>query len=270
MQYRCQDCGVAITINQTGRRKRRCEDCQKGVNPFSGTITHAKENGSKSASQPIEDDTTKKSHNEEFEPTGHRSRSWKQLRFEEWPQRISKHDRCVTYILTDGKKVNTGYGRASRPLGYVMEVMPGKWVARVGGGKRSEPMALGAAKNAVIALYRSRDKGRPRDWIGDLNRVVVGLIDEQPARPELDAKALRRPIVDLVGIGADQLAEVVSVECKGDTTLLVQSPPEPTLIYSGERNFYLDQIEDVPSGVMPDVPAFLDRRKSKRVEEAAA
>src|SRR3974390_1485960 len=100
MQYRCQECGVAITINQTGRRKRRCEDCQKGVNPISGTITHAKENGSKSASQPIEDDTTKKSHNEEFEATGHRSRSWKQLRFEEWPPRVSKYDRCVTYILT--------------------------------------------------------------------------------------------------------------------------------------------------------------------------
>ena len=34
--------------------------------------------------------------------------------------RQKKTDKCITYNLTDGKQINTGYGRASLALGYVM------------------------------------------------------------------------------------------------------------------------------------------------------
>ena len=47
----------------------------------------------------------------------------KQLEFE-------KQNR-LTYKLTDGVQINTGSGRASRALGCVMEVLPGRWMARV-------------------------------------------------------------------------------------------------------------------------------------------
>ena len=49
-----------------------------------------------------------------------------QLRFEEYPPRQHKKDPCITFKLTDGKQVNTGYGRASRSLGFLMEVTPGE------------------------------------------------------------------------------------------------------------------------------------------------
>ena len=187
-------------------------------------------------------------------------RSWQGLSFEEWPPRPTKKDRCVTYKLTDGRQINTGHGRASRALGYVMEVVPGKWVARVS-QRCSEPLPLHAAKNAAVSLYRSKDKVEPRDWIDHLNKVVVRLLEKRPC-PTLDAKSLRQPVVDLVGIDRDQMGHIVSVECGDDTALLVQKPvPSALLVYAVEPNPYLAQIEKVPSGVMPDIPAFLDRRK---------
>src|SRR5262249_10171497 len=143
---------------------------------------------------------------------------------------------------------------------YVMEVVPGRWVARVN-QRCSEPLPLHAAKNAAVSLYRSRDKGEPRDWIDHLNKVVVRLLEERLC-PALNAKSLRQPIVDLVGIDRDQVAHIINVECRGDTALPVQQPvPSALLVYAAEPNPYLAQIEKVPSGVMPDIPAFLDRRK---------
>jgi hypothetical protein len=72
--------------------------------------------------------------------------------------------------------------------------------------------------------------------------------------------------VDLVGIDRDQMAHIVSVEVsveRGDDTALLVEKPVPTalLAYAAEPNPYLAQIEQVPSGLMPDIPAFLDRRK---------
>ena len=58
------------------------------------------------------------------------------------------------------------------------------------------------------------------------------------------------------------MAHIVSVECGDDTALLVQQPvPSALLVYVAEPNPYLAQIEKVPSGVMPEIPAFLERRK---------
>jgi hypothetical protein len=94
-----------------------------------------------------------------------------------------------------------------------------------------------------------------------LNKVVVRLLEERRC-PALNAKSLRQPIVDLVGIDRDQVAHIVSVECHDATALPVQQPvPNALLVYAAEPDPYLAQIEKVPSGVMPDIPAFLDRRK---------
>jgi hypothetical protein len=162
MHYRCKGCGKAISINQVGRRRRQCEDCTRGENALSATITHQTEFNRKSASQAIDVVEPNCGENQKSgSPSNYRS-SWQGLTFEEWPPRPTKKDRCVTYKLTDGKQINTGYGRASQALGYVMEVGPGKWLARVN-QRCSEPLPLHAAKNAAVSLYRSKDKGEPRD-----------------------------------------------------------------------------------------------------------
>jgi hypothetical protein len=260
MHYRCSGCGKPISINQVGRRRRQCEDCTRGENALSATITRQTEFNGKSASQAIDVVEPNCGENQKSGCARNSRRSWQGLTFEEWPPRPTKKDRCVTYKLTDGKQINTGHGRVSRALGYVMELVPGKWVARVN-ERCSEPLPLHAAKNAAINLYRSKDKGEPRDWIDHLNKVVVRLLDEQPC-PALDAKSLRWPVVDLVGIDRDQMAHIVSVECGDDTALLVQKPVfSALLVHTAEPDPYLAQIEKVPSGVMPDIPAFLDRRK---------
>jgi hypothetical protein len=149
---------------------------------------------------------------------------------DEWPPRGKKTDRCITYKLTDGKQINTGYGRASRPLGYVMEISNGRWVARVR-NLRSDPLPLGAAKKAAVDLYRFRDKGKPRDWPHELNKLVASL-EDKPTKPKLDATALRRSVVDLVGIEPERLAHVIAISCDCDTTLLVQ--PALRVVHSGE------------------------------------
>src|SRR4029450_3027811 len=97
------------------------------------------------------------------------------FRFEEYPERPSKKASCVTYKLTDGQQINTGYGRASRALGYVMEIWPGRWVARVR-DLTSLPSSLTAAKQATVHLYRSRNSGKPEDW--NLNQTVANEIDQ--------------------------------------------------------------------------------------------
>jgi hypothetical protein len=260
MHYRCKGCGKPIPVNPIGRRKRRCETCQTGGNSLSGTITRQTECNGKSASQAF--DIVELDCGENHKSGSPRSgqRSWHGLTFEEWPPRPKKKDRCVTFKLTDGKRINTGSGRVSRALGYVMEVAPGKWVARVN-QQCSEPLPLHAAKSAAVSLYRSKDKGEPRDWIDHLNKMVVRLLEERP-RLTLTTKSLRRPAVDVVGIGRDQMAHIISVECSDDSALRLQEPsPSALLVHAAEPNPYLAQIEKVSSGVMPDIPAFLDRRK---------
>jgi hypothetical protein len=98
------------------------------------------------------------------------------LRFEEYPPRRSKRDHCITYKLTDGRQINTGDGRASRALGYVMEMSPGRWVARVG-DLNSGILPLGLAKKATVDLHRRKDKGEPLNWITELNRHMIAEID---------------------------------------------------------------------------------------------
>src|SRR5262249_23265630 len=120
-----------------------------------------------------------------------------------------------------------------------MEVVPGKWMARVN-ERCSEPAPLHAAQNAAVSLYRSKDKGEARGRIDHLNKVVVRLLEDRLC-PTLDAKSLRQPVVDLVGIDRDQMAHIVSVEGHEDTALLVQQPSALLLVYAAEPNPYLAQ-----------------------------
>jgi hypothetical protein len=162
-------------------------------NASDGSTYRGGKNPDLTASQPIENIDAESVHFEQFAPSRPRASFRKELHFEEWAPRISKKAACITYKLTDGKQVNTGYGRASRPLGYVTEISPGRWVARVG-NLSSEPLSLGAARKRAVELHRSKDEEQRRDWIHELNRVMVAEID----RANL-AREKRRVPINLMG-----------------------------------------------------------------------
>src|SRR5262249_31048716 len=125
----------------------------------------------------------------------------KELYFEEYPPR-QKNRRCITYKLTDRGQINTGYGRASRALGYVMEIADGRWVARVK-NLSSAPLPLGAAKKAAIEFFESRDQGEPSDWIYALNLAAAQLVDKKKrAQERLERASHMKPTdwpVDVLG-----------------------------------------------------------------------
>jgi hypothetical protein len=184
-----EDCDnpVPETVGR-GRKQRFCTDaCRKAHSRINGHENRSDRQsypGGKNTdlvpSQPLENVDAVCPLIQEREPSRSRARSAKELRFEEYPPRQKKTDRCITYKLTDGQQINTGYGRASRPLGYVMEIVDGRWVARVE-NLSSAPLTLGAAKKAAIELYRSKDKGQPKDWIRELNLATVAVIDPPPS-----------------------------------------------------------------------------------------
>jgi hypothetical protein len=260
MQYRCKSCGNAIQINQIGRRRRQCDECR---NRRPATIPYARKLGCESALQCIDPPKTNLSHVAEFEPSEKRVRSRKNLHWENanaGEQKLGrKASPSVTWKLTDGKQVNTGSGRASRALGYVMEIAPDQWVARVR-DCASEPLSFAAAKKAAEQLYLSKAKGEKCDWIYELNRAAAkaytraALLQEKRERAAFLAN---EPPLD------DELWHyIVEVETKAP---LRRSGP----FLVAERNEYLDQIEDVAPEEVPDIPAFLERRKPELACAAA-
>jgi hypothetical protein len=193
IQRKCLACGEPFT--GVSRRQKYCsQKCRPSdQNTFQGPLHWGAENQDLSCLQPIDFIEAACPEIQEQEPSLPRASSRKELLFEEWPPRVSKKASCVTYKLTDRKQINTGYGRASRPLGYVMETSPGRWVARVR-NRRSNPLPLGAAKKAAIELYRSRDKGEPRDWIKELTQLAANEVDRAVIQRER-----RKWPVDLMG-----------------------------------------------------------------------
>jgi len=151
------------------------------VNRTSGYPSKGYEN---CASELIETQNDFLSRNEELELSPSSPRSSKQLKFE-------KQNR-LTYKLTDGVQINTGSGRASRALGYVMEISPGRWMARVR-SLGSDLLSFGAAKQEAIRLYRCRNKGTI-DWICQLNLRVAAEINKTAL-----ASNKRKTPVDLIG-----------------------------------------------------------------------
>jgi hypothetical protein len=179
---KCLNCGKPVSeAVGRGRKKRFCQDaCRKAYSRINGhEITSDGQSYRTGQNKDFGDlqviDFVDADCPEIQEQTP--SRDW--LYFEEWPARAKKSDKCITYKLTDGKQINTGYGRASRALGYLMEIADGKWVARVGNLSRG-PLPLGAAKKAAIELHLSRDRGEPRDWVHQLNVTSLAVFDAPP------------------------------------------------------------------------------------------
>jgi hypothetical protein len=173
-----EGCGRPVVRSALGRPQRFCSDAHRKAhsrlngheNPSDRQSYPGGENTDLAPSQALDIVEAVCPFNQEQQS------SRRQLYFEEWPQRQKKTDRCIAYVLTDGKLINTGYGRASRPLGYVMEIWPGRWVARVG-NIVGLPSSLTAAKQAAISLYRSRKSGEPKDWIAALNQIAANEVD---------------------------------------------------------------------------------------------
>ena len=156
----CQHCGTALRLAPSGRRKRFCSDaCRQAAFRNEKAARYPSKGDQNRALQPIERQYGFLSRNEELAPPRSFARSSKQLKFEK--------QNSVTYKLTDGQQVNTGGGRTSRALGYVVEVFPGRWMARVT-NLGSDLLPFGAAKQEAVRLYGCRGENG-LDWIRELN-----------------------------------------------------------------------------------------------------
>jgi hypothetical protein len=83
-------------------------------------------------------------------------------------------------------------GQSSRALGYVMEVLPGSWMARVR-NLGSDLLSFWRAKQEAIRLCGCPDKGA-MDWIRQLNLRAAAKIN----RTALASEKRKAP-VDLIG-----------------------------------------------------------------------
>ena len=187
----CQNCGAALRLAASGRRKRFCSDaCRQAAFRNKMTANKAPSYPTKGyenfALELIEIQDDFLSRNEELEFSRSSARSSKQLKFEK--------QNSVTYKMTDGQQVNTGGGRSSRALGYVVEVSPGRWMARVT-NLGSDLLPFGAAKQEAIRLYRCRDR-TGLDWIRQLNTRAAAEIDRACL-----AKERHKAPIDLMGGG---------------------------------------------------------------------
>ena len=177
----CHLCGVELPQRERGRPRRFCSDkCRKrasrlnGHETCSGRVSPTRtQKWGESTPQVIDFIKSEKGKNQELTP----SLPSADLRFDV----VGSHDKKKgekpnTYKLTDGRQINTGSGRAARALGYVMEIYPRRWVARVR-DCRSEPTTLKQAKQAALDLYSLGNTGQPQHWIFDNNLLVAREID---------------------------------------------------------------------------------------------
>ena len=244
---KCLACGDGFTA--IDRRSKLCPECRK--NPSDRQSYQTGENVRSSCLQPIDFVEAKEAENQEFQASRSSARSPKQLSFEK--------SGLGTLKLTDGTQINTGYGRASIALGYVMEIVPGRWVARVRDLSR-DPLPLGAAKKAAIALYRSRGKGEPdKDWIDGLNQLVADEVDRT-----YWAKEKRKWPLDLMG-GRRHRAKKAKFEAEHRETIL--DTERVLLINEKPKEALADTPLDYYEDGYPKLPACLDR--TRKLELAA-
>ena len=248
----CQQCGTKLKLAPSGRRRRFCSGaCRQAA--FRNEMTANKAPGYPSkgyencASELIETQNDFLSRKEELELSPSSAHSSKEP--------ILEKQNRLTYKLTDGVQINTGSGRASRALGCVMEVLPGRWMARVRnlGG---DLLSFGAAKQEAVRLYRCRDKGTI-DWICQLNLRVAAEI----SRTALASDKRKTP-VDLIG-GERQGhvdPKIRATVLDAEIGFLMDARPETI---KGD-----DYLLEYDSDGYPALPACLDRRKP-RLREAA-
>jgi hypothetical protein len=55
-----------------------------------------------------------------------------------------------------------------------------RWIARVG-NRASELGSLADAEAAASVMVRTRDEGKPQDWLAELNRIAVAEIEATKA-----------------------------------------------------------------------------------------
>jgi hypothetical protein len=207
-QSSCQHCGAALRLATSGRRKRFCSDARRQAafrNEMAGLPSSTEEEIS--AHEVTENKWQFLSRNEDFALPRSSARSSKQLKFEK--------QNSVTYKLTDGQQTNTGGGRASRALGYVMEVSTGRWVARVR-NLGSDLLPFGAAKKEAIKLHRSCGGGTS-DWINELNLRTAAEIDGaalegKRRKAPLDLLGCGNPWLNLMHVNVEIIRNIVEVE----------------------------------------------------------
>jgi hypothetical protein len=248
----CQNCSKELLTASVGRRRRFCSDaCRKalkrGVSGQKSPSRYHPSGSEKSSNFLSRNQGLAMSGNEEFEPSRSLAHSSKQLTF----QKLNS----ITWKVTDGVQINTGAGRASRALGYVVEVFPGRWMARVG-NLGSDLLSFGAAKQQAIRLYRCRDKGT-MDWIHELNLRAAAEINRTAL-----ASDKRKTPVDLIGGQRHGLIDpkISAAVLEAEVGFLTDARPETI---KGD-----DYTIEYHSDGYPNLPVCIDRRRP-RLRQAA-
>jgi len=245
-----------MRIATSGRRKRFCSDaCRQAAfrNEMAGMASAtAKEIWAREDAENIGQFLSR---NADFALPRSSDRFSKQLKFEK--------QNGVTYKLTDGHQVNTGGGRASRALAYIVEVSDGRWIARVR-NLGSDLLPFGAAKQEAVRLYHSRDKCSS-DWIHELDLRAARDIDRTALASEkrkspIDLMGGGRPWLNPKHVARGVIRNIIEVEsCKPlkreDTQQETPKGDDYRLEY--DKNGY------------PELPVCLDRRKPEALRQAA-
>jgi hypothetical protein len=245
----CQHCGAALLLASSGRRKRFCSDaCRQAAFRNEKAARYPSKGDQNRALQPIGRQYDFLSRNEESGPSRSSAHSSKELIFEKL--------NSITHKLTDGTQINAGGGRTSRALGYVMEIYPRKWMARVG-NLGSGALSFAAAKEEAIRLYSSRAKGGS-DWTRELNVRTAEQIDRTVLASER-----RKTTVNLMG-GSRR----GHVDPKVRTSVLEAEvgflPSTPLEALNGD-----DYPVECDANGFPELPGCLDRRHKPTLAEAA-
>jgi len=252
MPSSCQQCGTNLKLAPSGRRKRFCSNACRQVafrneTTANGGPSYPSKGKEKRVLEPTEIKRDFSLRNEEFEPPGSFGN------FSNGP--VFEKINGITWKLTDGVQINTGSGRASRALGYVMEVFPGRWMARVR-NLGSDLLSFGAAKQEAIRLYRCRDKGTV-DWIHELNLRAAAEIN----RAALASNKRNTP-VDLIGGQRHGLIDPKISAAVLEAEVGFLTDPRPETIKGDDYTI------EYHSDGYPKLPACLDRRKP-RLRQAA-
>ena len=143
-----------------------------------------------------------------------------------------------------------------RGVGWLMEVNwpgggPARFVARVRDWA-SEPLPFEQARQAASSAIKRKEKGKPRDWIAELNQVAANAVDRAALKAEGKAKGKDWPI-DVMGgsqrcgrINPETRRAILETEL-GAADSAALNGDGITLEY--DANGY------------PELPAFLDRRR---------
>ena len=258
-QAACENCGERIATPPSGRPKKFCsEKCKKasarrrvsGQKTPSGYYPTRKR---KSDSEPPANGRVWGGQNRLFGATSPQPEKGKALKFEKVNE--------VTIKVTDGRpaRIEGSLGQpgyiGTKALCWLMEIVPGRWVARAK-DHHSDSLPLEAAKKVAGELCRPKAKGESRDRIRELDQLAAVESDRQ----NIDRQCRENAKLAAAYLPADLMGARTWRHTPVDPTLR-RTIIETELAFDSETPKSADPIGYDDDGA--NIPAFLDRRAAR-------